>query len=739
LDILVVDPDPRRAEARGQALQAHGHRVSRAQDGAGALSALRETTPHVVLCELGLPDMDGAELCARVRKDERHAAVGVVVVLGIPGPTELKSVLEAGADDFLVAPVEDELMVLRVGAVAARARSRVRPGGGTQDPAVTGGQRRAESRDVVLGACTLLLQRDAALARARAAAQPPPGEPPAPVASIAQQVFDSTAEGIVVTDLEGSIVAVNDAQCRITGCTREELLGRNPRVLKSDRHPPEFYRRMWADLMDQGRWQGEVWDRRKDGEVYPKWLTINVIRDDAGTAQGFVGVASDVGAIKNDVKELERLAHYDVLTGLPNRVLFMDRMRQAVSQADRGGRGVALLFIDLDGFGAVNNNLGHRAGDLLLELVAKRVSGCLRLGDTFARLAGDEFTVVIPDVADANSVAPVARKILDAVAAPFKVEEHDVNVTASVGVAVFPQDAADPEELLKRADTAMYHAKKGGKNRYHFYSPEIHTRAVARMAMETDLRRALATDELVPFYQPRVDAKTGMIHSVEAVLRWPRKGMGTVPPSRFIPVAEESRLILEVDDWVLRAACRQQRAWAEAGLRPIRMAVNMSPASFERPKLVDKVAAILIETGVDPHSLELEITEGTAMRDPDAAISTLLDLKAIGIHVALDDFGTGYSALSYLRRLPVDMLKIDRSFVRDLPNDQSDSAITSAIISVGHSLGLAVVAEGVETKGQVRFLRTQRCDFIQGFLASKPVPAEQATALLKADASLLPL
>ncbi|HEY3352926.1 MAG TPA: EAL domain-containing protein, partial [Polyangia bacterium] len=681
-----------------------------------------------------LPAEDGLALCRRLRA-ERGRAAAIVLLADTGDARAILGALDAGADSFIVPPYDAGQLVSRLR--TARAHSR------------------GEGAD---GEATLREFLRASLESPPRAAAAPPWSPEAPprggrcaiavragldehrcalTVEVMARVFADAADGIVITDRDAGIVDVNAAFCATTGFGREELIGQNPRLMKSDRHDAGFYARMWQQLAATRHWQGEVWDRRKNGEVYPKWLTISALADEAGRVLHYVGISSDISAVKRSEEDLERLAHYDALTGLPNRILFRDRLQQALNQAERAGSMVALLFLDLDGFKAVNNKLGHRAGDLLLTRVGARLGVCLRASDTVARLGGDEFTIVLPDVTDSDAAAVVGRKILDSFTNPFQLEEHEVSVSTSVGIALYPQDGHEVDELLKSADAAMYNAKEAGRNAYRFFSGELHKKALQHLAIETELRRALERNEFVLHYQPRIDLRSGRITGVEALVRWlhPRDGM--IPPGRFIPVAEQSRLIARLDDWVMRAACRQQRAWQDAGLE-LRMAVNLSAPQFETKDLPARVAQLLIDTGVDPHTFELELTEGTAMENPDGAVATLLELKSIGVHSSIDDFGTGYSSLSYLKRFPIDALKIDRSFVRDLASDPDDAAIATAVIQIGHSLGLQVIAEGVETREQLAFLKDAGCDEIQGFLASRPVPPEQIAGYLAAGRRLLP-
>jgi diguanylate cyclase (GGDEF)-like protein/PAS domain S-box-containing protein len=551
-------------------------------------------------------------------------------------------------------------------------------------------------------------------------------------------VFEATAEGIIVTDRTGAIVQANPAFCAMTGYTRDELLGQNPRVMKSDRHDADFYRAMWQELVSTGHWQGEVWDRRKNGELYPKWLSIDVMRNDAGEVTHYVGVSSDISRVKRTEADLERQAHYDELTGLPNRILFRDRLQQAMAQAQRQSTIAALLFLDLDGFKDVNTALGHRAGDSLLAAVGQRLGACVRASDTVARFGGDEFAIVLPGLTDTSAAALVARKIRDAFQGPLVIDGGEAAVTTSIGIALFPQDGTDVDVLLKNADTAMYHAKELGKNGHRFFSGAMHAKALLRLELEADLKKGIEREEFILHYQPKIDLRSGNITGVEALVRWQHPTQGLVPPARFIPIAEQTKLILPLGEWVLKTALKQQSAWLTAGY-PLRMGVNLAAPQFEQANLSNRIAHALIDASVQPDHLDLELTESTAMANADATTSVLLELRSIGVHVSIDDFGTGYSSLGYLKRFPIDCLKIDRSFVRDLGDDPDDQMIARAIIGLARSLGHTVVAEGVETKEQLRFLMREGCDEVQGYLLSRPVAADALEKLLRQNRRMLPV
>ncbi len=554
---------------------------------------------------------------------------------------------------------------------------------------------------------------------------------------LAALVFSEVSDGVLVTDASARILDVNPAFCKITGYTREEVIGRNPKMMKSDRHDPAFYAAMWRSLQVEGRWQGEVWDRRKSGELYAKWLSITAVRNSLGAVSHHVGIFSDITHAKAD-DCVEQATHTDGLTGLPNRVLFKERLRRGMIGARLRSAMLAVLFLDIDDFQRINGGLGHRAGDELLHAVGERISTVLRETDTVARLSEDEFAIVLSDVDDPTDVAIVARKLVGIFCEPFRIANQDVSVTASVGVALFPDDASDVESLLRDADVAMYHAKQAGRDTYRFFSADMHTRAAQHVSLESDLRRAVEQGEFVLHYQPRIDVRSGDVCGVEALIRWMHPRLGLIPPARFIPIAEQTRLIVPIGEWVLREACRQARAWDTDGLGKINVSVNLSAVQFNRRELARDIGSVLMATGLAPELLEVELTESIAMRNPQATIETLVELRAMGVRAAIDDFGTGYSSLSYLKRFPIDALKIDRSFVRDLVDDPDDANIARAIIGLAHNLRLRVVAEGVETPLQQQFLVQSGCDEIQGYLTGRPMAPDKVVTLLRETQSLLP-
>ena len=549
---------------------------------------------------------------------------------------------------------------------------------------------------------------------------------------LSEKVFDSSPVAILIADPANRIVSVNSAFARITGYGEDEALGRDPKFLGSGLHDAAFYRSMWQTLAATGYWEGEIWDRRKNGEIYPKWMTISTVHDRHDNhLTHYVAIFSDITERKRAEEHIRHLAHHDPLTSLPNRMTLEARLHQSIAEARRGGRSVAAMFLDMDRFKTINDTLGHHVGDLLLIEVARRLKDAVRASDTVARLGGDEFVVVLPGLETPDVATTLAGAILERLSETYRIEGHELHSTPSIGIALYPQDGEDVTTVMKHADTAMYHAKSKGRNNFQFFSHSMNAAAMERLEVERQLRDALQNDQFLLHYQPRLDMD-GRVTGAEALIRWNRPGKGLQPPSVFIPIAEETDLINRIGDWVLATVCRQIRSWLDAGLRPPHIAVNLSARQLRQPSLLGHVSAVLAATGVPAELLEIEITESMAMENPHKAALLLQEFKGMGIALAMDDFGTGYSSLAYLKRLPLDYLKIDRSFVADITVDANDLAIAKGTIALAHSLGLKVIAEGVETEGQLDLLRSHGCDEVQGYLYARPLPpAELETFLLK--------
>ncbi|MDR8017673.1 phosphodiesterase DibA [Ectopseudomonas guguanensis] len=542
----------------------------------------------------------------------------------------------------------------------------------------------------------------------------------------AAAVFDATQEGVLVTDAEQRIVHVNPAFSRITGYSSEEILGQHPTLLKSGRHDATFYQSLWHALENRGAWSGEVWNRRKSGEIYPQWQCIRVIHDEQGRVSHYVAVFSDITALKRSQRELDYLAHHDPLSNLPNRLLFTERVAHALERSKIEELRGAVLLIDLDHFKHINESLGHNVGDLLLKSVGERLQHGLPNGSTLARLGGDEFGLLSENCAGATQAAELAQRLLRNLETPFRLDGHELYIGASIGISLFPEDADSVEQILRNADSALFKAKSSGREGYAFYVQELTDYARQRVELASSLRHALDNQELRVYYQPLHDLRDGSQVGMEALVRWQHPQRGLIPPAEFIPIAEDNGMIGVIDAWVLEQACRQMVRWNEEGDRLNFVAVNVSSRLFSRGELDQRVAAVLAETGLPPEQLELEVTESAIMEDPDAALKLLTSLRALGVRLAIDDFGTGYSSLARLKRLPVDKLKLDQSFVRGLPDDPEDAAITRAVIALGKSLGLKVLAEGIEQPAQADFLRELGCNYGQGyhFGRPQPVPAE---------------
>ncbi len=548
---------------------------------------------------------------------------------------------------------------------------------------------------------------------------------------IAQEVIRSMGEAVCVTGLDYRFASVNAAFSRITGYADHEVIGVEARILDSEQHPRAFFDELRMIMNQRGHWSGELWQRRKDGEQFLSWLEVNEVRDASGERTHWVAVISDITDRKRAEQELRYLANYDTLTGLPNRTLLSERLAHALIRARRLGTRVAVLFLDLDRFKHVNDSMGHAAGDRLLKSAAARIVTSVRESDTVARLGGDEFTVILEDLRDTDEAERVAQKMLAAFGAPLEIDgRQEVVITPSIGISLYPEHGQLPTDLLKHADTAMYHAKDRGRNTYQIYDDAMDTLVRLRANLASQLQRAMERKELSLVFQPKMALGENRITGAEALLRWNNATLGSIPPSTFIPVAEETGLIVPIGDWVLREACRQIARWTEAGLTLHTLAVNVSALQLFRGDLARRLREILAEARVPAHRLELELTESMLMANPEQSIATLTQIKALGVHLSIDDFGTGYSSLAYLKQLPIDTLKIDKTFVGDLTTDPDDEAIVSTVIMMAHSLGLDVIAEGVETDDQLRYLAEQKCDEVQGNLISSPLDADHILQFL---------
>ncbi|MDX1335585.1 MAG: EAL domain-containing protein, partial [Gammaproteobacteria bacterium] len=542
-------------------------------------------------------------------------------------------------------------------------------------------------------------------------------------------VFINSPEAILITDENNCIIAINPALTELTGYTLEELQGVNPSIMASGLSSAETFLEMSDALEQTGYWQGELIDRKKDGTVYPKWATVTAIQNQDKQVTNYIVSFSDITERKSDEERIQYLAHHDTLTGLFNRYSLENRLDQAITQARRERGKLALLFIDLDRFKTINDSLGHQVGDQLLIQVAERLESSIRESDILARLGGDEFLVVITNIEDSMAATTVADKVLDKLGKVYAIDGNELRSSPSIGISVFPEDGDDVETLMKAADAAMYHAKEQGRNNYQFFTAEMNAVAQELIALEADMRAALALGQFELHYQPKYGAKDGQLTGVEALIRWNHPERGLVPPMKFIPVAEEVDLISELGEWVLNEACRQLAKWHNQGHTHLVMSVNLSPRQLRNPSLVDRIRGIMEAYGLGKGMLEMEVTETAAMSHTGYAIEQLEAIRDAGVDLAIDDFGTGYSSLSYLRSLPIQTLKVDRSFVSGIEEDPNDAAICAATIALAHNLGLKVVAEGVETEAHRDFLIKHECDSLQGYLLSRPLPADEVEKL----------
>ena len=545
-----------------------------------------------------------------------------------------------------------------------------------------------------------------------------------------------THEAILITDGNANIMRVNQAFQNITGYSTEDVIGKNPRILSSGRESKEFYAAMWKQLLEAGTWTGEIWDKRKNSQIYPKWMTINAVKDKEGRTTSYVAIFSDITARKQAEEEIYSLAFYDPLTNLPNRRHLLDRLNQAQTISARSNLYGALLYLDMDRFKTLNDTLGHDYGDLFLIEVAKRIRECVRDSDTIARIGGDEFVVLTEEIGPSakevsQKVALVAEKIRFALSEPYQLKNKECHSSPSIGVSLYHGHDESVETLLKQADMAMYQAKESGRNAVRFFDPAMQLAVETRASLEADMRRAITDEQFHLYYQIQMDSE-GRPIGAEALIRWMHPKRGMVLPIEFIPIAEESSLILEIGHWVLETACEQLSLWGKREeARYLQLAINVSAAQFKKPDFVDTVATMVHAHQIDPNLLKLELTEAVVLDDVADVVAKMHALKALGIRLSLDDFGTGYSSLSYLKQLPLDQIKIDRSFVRDVTTDPSDAVMVQTIINLAQNFRMNVIAEGVETKAQLNFLKQNGCMAYQGYLFSKPVPINEFEALLK--------
>lgn len=551
--------------------------------------------------------------------------------------------------------------------------------------------------------------------------------------NIQKEIFERCVEGIVITDNNARIEWINPAFTKITGYEFSEVVGKNPSILKSDRHNRDFYKSMWESLINSGSWEGEIWNRRKSGEAYPEKLSIGVIKDKLGRTIKYVSVFNDLTKIKESEEFIKYHSYHDALTDLPNRQLYADRLRKAILSAKRNGNGLAVMFIDMDDFKRINEGFSHIIGDVLLKRVGERLKASIEEDETVARMSGDEFTILLPYIDKENDAIKAAKNIMENFELPFSIKGYEIFVNLSIGICIYPYDGEDVGVLVGNAHSAMYRAKEYSGSRYQLYTTAMNKMAIEKISIENDLHKALDRGELLLYYQPKIDLKTRKIAGIEALVRWQHPTKGLVSPGKFIPIAEETGIIIPMGNWILKEACKQNKRWQDEGYRPIPISVNLSAIQFRDEKLLYNIHGALNETGLENRYLDIEITENIAMEAVDHSMEIMNKLRENGITLSMDDFGKAYSSLSYLIKFPMDTLKIDKSFIDELEKTNNGKTIVKAIIEMAHSLNKTVVAEGVETKKQLDMLYETGCDQVQGYYFSRPVTADEIEEMFKEE------
>jgi diguanylate cyclase (GGDEF)-like protein/PAS domain S-box-containing protein len=653
-----------------------------AENGQEGLDLFRKHAPDLIITDVRMPVMDGIRMAKKIRELNKDTRFIVITA-----DNDINRVLEAidiGINQYVLKPINNVKLLSAI------------------KSCLTGIEQERHVRE----------QLEFFRKLSRAVDQ-------GPVANI-------------VTDAEGNIEFVNPGFTRLTGYTYSEAIGKNVRILKSGGTPSEEYRRLWKAIQSGEEWWGEFLNRKKSGELFWVSVSISPITDASGRITNYLSRQEDITERKQKLETILHMAYYDSLTGLPNRYLFQELLQNALTQAQRHCRMLAVLFLDLDRFKNIHDSLGHSVGDQLLQATAQRLRDCCsREGDIVARRGGDEFIILLPELKDLQGLVRVAQRIIDAFNRSFNLPENELSISTSIGISIFPQDGSDPETLIKKADTAMYCAKEDGRNRYHLFKPGMNSQPFERETLENSLHKALDRGEFLLYYQPKINVKTGLINSIEALARWHHPELGMVPPTQFIPMAEETGVIGPLGEWVLRTACLQNKAWQDAGHPPMRIAVNFSPRQIQYMEMADMVERVLAETLLDPRWLELEITENVMLRNEKAAIHTICRLSKLGVHISIDDFGTGFSTFSYVKKIPINTIKIDRSFVSDICSNLHDEAIATAVINMAQCLNLNVIAEGVETEEQRNLLESLNCSEMQGYLFSRPLPADELSRFLK--------
>ncbi|MDX8390840.1 MAG: EAL domain-containing protein [Mariprofundaceae bacterium] len=686
INILIVDDTPANLVTLRHVLDDDAYSLIEATSGEETLEILFEQPDiALILMDVQMPGMDGFETVELIKSRKQCAEIPVIFLTALSSDdAHIAKGFKSGAIDYVIKPYKPNYLQAKVAAFV--------------EIYLTQNRLKTE-----------ILQRKEAEHQLK----------------LSSQIFNHSSEGIIITDTNSIIQAVNPTFNEITGYSADEAIGNTPKIISSGLHGKAFYNEMWLTIKHKGVWEGEIRNKRKNGEIYPEWLKIVAIKDEAGEPVNYIASFSDISSHSTANQRLYYLAHYDSLTKLPNRSLFHERLKTELANSHRRDTIFAVLFMDLDHFKNINDTLGHDVGDELLKEVAGRLLQCTRDNDLISRQGGDEFTGILVDLTHPEDAAVVAEKMIQTLSQPINIGSHELFITSSIGISIYPNDGETLETLIKHADSAMYQAKECGRNNYQFFTKGLHQASKRRFELETHLRKALENDEFEVYYQPQVDARHSCIVGMESLLRWHSPELGEVSPFEFIPVAEETGLIVPIGTWVLRTACAQCKKWTDSGYPPLLIAVNLSSRQFREPNFINMLIEVVCETKLSPLQLELELTESIIMKDDEETNHRLQEISECGFQLSIDDFGTGYSSMSYLKRFPLDKLKIDKSFVDHVTTDSDDEAIVTAMINLAHSLKLNVIAEGVETKEQLEWLAQHDCDNIQGYYFSKPLPVEE--------------
>ncbi|MBV6322601.1 EAL domain-containing protein [Duganella violaceipulchra] len=720
-EVLIVEDTPASLKLLSDLLTEAGYYVRQAPNGELALWTAQSRPPELILLDVRMPGIDGFEVCRRLKASPELCQVPVIFLSAQHDTDDKVRGFALGAVDFIAKPFQAE-------EILARTDAHVRLGRAQQALAAERAllEERVIERTTELAALAASLEKEVEQRRANEEFM-----------RLSSQVFEATQDAIVVTDGDARIVATNPAFTQISGYSAEEVVGQSVALLHAGEPDAKSFELMAQSIAKTGHWSGEILARRKNGDTYPGLLSASVVKDEQGHVINHVAVFMDLTERKAEQHLIDFLSNHDALTGLPNRLLARQRFEQTLAAAKREHRCVAVMCLDLDRFKSINDSYGHDVGDKALQVVSKFLTETVREGDIVTRQGGDEFQIIVPDDAALGATMALAQKILGGLRKELMIDGQQITVTSSIGIAVSLTDGDSFDELVRNGDTALFRAKEIGRDNYAFFTERMDAEIRDKLAIQGQLRGAIARDEFEVHYQPQMCLKTGAMLGAEALLRWDNAVLGKVPPNRFIPLAEEYGLVNSIGEWVLESVCAQIKVWHDQGLGDIKVSVNLAAGQFANDATVPYVESTLRKFGVAPAYLGLEITEGTVMGDPDKAVAALRRLKDIGVSVSLDDFGTGYSSLSYLKRFPIDVLKIDKSFVDDVTTNANDAAIALSVISLAHNLNMRVIAEGVETREQVQFLTERGCDEMQGYFFSRPVSAEAFTALLREHRNLL--